>query len=197
MKEIKKLLPFFLLPVLITFNSSCKSELDKEEYVSWIEDYENGLHVTRDVGEYNFDLQYKPSEYLEIQTAAYTPIGNEEEGKNNMQYYTLTVSLNSKRSDLINHDVKNAQEKAEKLYYLSYQFANDIFIEENGERFPCQLFHFERSYDLKPSRTFVLGFENPKAESASARLIIDSPYFKLGPVKIKVNKNNIPDLKQS
>ena len=58
MKNILSLMILILL-------CSC-SGVSPAEYVKWVEDEENGLRKTKTVGEYEFNIQYCPSSYLEI-----------------------------------------------------------------------------------------------------------------------------------
>jgi len=168
--------------------------------MQWVESRDNPLHITQTEGEYLFDLQYQPAEYVYLQrinardvsaqwdTAALKDI----EG---MQYYTLTIGLTDPRLDFLNHQVANPSQKGEKLYYFSYTFPQDIYLVDNNRKLPCELFHFERSYDLKPSRTFVLGFENPHKQSEEATLVVQSPWITDKPVSLRINKKDIPKVK--
>jgi hypothetical protein len=165
-----------------------------------VEDYENGLHTKRIVGEYTFDLQYKPSTYLLLQQQP--PNGLEANvdpaaltAFEEMQYYTLTVGLSDLKTDFIDYHVSNVADQQRKLYYFSYSFQHHIYVEEGGIKYPCLLFHFERSYDLKPTRTFVLGFGKPAQDFESARLVIQSPWFGTEPVNFTIEKKNIPTIK--
>ncbi|MDQ3395276.1 MAG: hypothetical protein M3512_14345, partial [Bacteroidota bacterium] len=112
-----------------------------------------------------------------------------------LQYYLLKIEVAGSNMDFLNHGIQSIQEKQEKIYYFSYLFQDDIYLEEEGEKLPCVLFHFERAMDMKNSRTFVLGFEKPLKESESACLIINSDQFDAQNIKIKISKKNIPNLK--
>jgi hypothetical protein len=181
----------FLLCCL--FLSSCKETLDRSAFINWVHDYRNGLHVKKIVSEFVFDLQYKPSQYIALMST--TPSVSADPV---LEYYTLNISLKDPSVDFINYNVNDSDAKQKKVYYFSYLFQDDIFLEEAGGRMPCVLFHFEQS-DLKKSRTFVLGFEKSKSaldgSGDETRLVIDSPYFTSLPIKIKISKASIPELK--
>ena len=177
---------------------ACSGPIDKDAYVRWVQDQENGLHVTKIVGDYVFDLQYQPTDYVVLQrSAGNLNAGQYDQMKNeisSMQYYTLTISIADNRSDFIDFNIQSLQEKQQKLYYFSYQFQDDIHVEENGKKLPCVLFHFERPVDLKPARTFVLGFERT-GDSPTSVLNIISDYLGGEVVRINISKENIPTLK--
>lgn len=179
---------------LVCCSFSCSSALEKESYLEWVQDYENGLHVKKEAGEFIFDLQYMPDDYVWLQRQEGID-GDKEDREKTLQTYILTVSNRKHETDLVDYIGKSPEEKQRTLYYFSYLFQDDIYLEENGERLPCVLFHFEKPIDLKHSRTFVLGFENPAEDSEGNRLVIHSPKFNSLPVKINIVKKNIPALK--
>lgn len=182
------LLCFFLSGCCI----SCNSALSRDAYVAWVRDYDNGLHVKKQFSGYDFDLQYLPSQYVMLQRSGAVTEG--QDGQATLQHYTLSVSLENKAADLISHNIANSIEKQQKLYYFSYEFQQDITLEENGKVLPCALFHFEKGSGLSNVSTFVLAFENSEVPSAEATLVISSEHFSALPIKIKISKDNIPSL---
>jgi hypothetical protein len=174
--------------------TACSSRLEPQDYMAWVENYDNGLHIQRPVGPFVFDLQYKPSLYMLLQqTPQITPAQLKEVSlETEMQYYTLTLGLADGKGDFLNYQTANYTEQQQKLYYFSYLFQDHIYLEEDGKKLPCLLFHFERSYDLKPSRTFVLGFESPSKGLAPAQVVIESPWLNTGPVKLQIEKKDTP-----
>ena len=191
-----KRLRYNLLFILLFFLMSCSQSLEQDDYIAWVEGYENGLHVSRSLGDFIFDLQYKPAEYVRLQEKQWRG-GHDPElsVEENMQYFTLSIGLKDKQLDFMEYNIETVEQRSQMLYYYSFRFQNAIYLEENGKKLPCVLYHFERSYDLKPTRTFVLGFEKPNKGDEFTKLVIDSPWLNTGPVKFHINKNNIPELK--
>lgn len=171
--------------------ASCSRTLEREEYVRWVEDYTNGLHIQKAAAGFVFDLQYLPAAYRSLLNS---PSGTPTSAEQGMQYYTLKIDLKDSPGDIISYHVRDISEKQQRLYYFSYLFQNDLYLEEAGEKIPCVLFHFEQS-DLQTSRTFVLGFETSGETLEESSLVIDSQQFDSLPIKIKVSKQNIPVLK--
>jgi hypothetical protein len=182
---------------LITCISGCSGKLDRTEYVRWVCDYENNLHVRKGYQDFVFDVQYSPADLVWLQRTRVVDQSHYQEEKKeieNMQYYTLNISISGDDVDIVDYGVSDMAERQRKLYYFSYLFQQDIKLEDGGEEVPCVLFHFERPVDLKNSRTFMLGFENRHKDSKEARVVITSPHFGSLPIKIKVSKDNIPTL---
>ncbi len=187
----------FVSPILLLGTiTSCHGNLDKKEYVAWVRDYENGLHVKKQQIPYYFDLQYQPMPYMMLQRASSSSASEgQDKSESAIQYYTLSIGLEDNSMDILRYQITNQAEKQQRLYYFSYQFQNDITLEENGKVFPCVLFHFESEATVNNARTFVLAFERSPTASKEATLIINSGTFGPIPVKIRVSKDHIPSLK--
>ncbi len=192
-----KISPLFSVLIAAILLAGCSGKLDRKEYISWVRNYDNGLHVQKKSGDFVFDLQYQPDAYVLLQRnpnltkEGYNDAVKEIEG---LQYYILTVSVADKSQDIVQYGATSEAELQRKLYYFSYLFQNDIQLNDNGTTLPCVLYHFERSVDVKTGRTFVLAFETPKVPSTEATLNISAEPFGSLPVKIKVSKDNIPML---
>jgi hypothetical protein len=182
------------LLVTIGLCMSCTPRLGREEFVGWVQSYEHGLHVKQVFSEYEFDVQYQPNAYralLRNPNITEAEYAQEQDG-DALQYYTLTISLQDKNTDFLNYGISTMEEKQQKLYYYSYNFQDDIHLEEGGKTFPCALYHFERSADVSNSRTFVLAFEKADEVSKTARLVINGESFGTPPVHIEIEKNTLP-----
>lgn len=185
MKSVHKPLVFFVF--VVTF-SSCNAPLDRASYQNWIQDYDNGLHVRQSFSNYVFDLQYQPHDYLRAIGQTKSVQGD------SLQYYILKISVEDRDESIIDYNAIDVLEKQHRVYYYSFRFQNDIFLEEDGERLPCVLFHFENS-DLIRHRMFLLGFENPRSGSSTeSTLVVESERLSALPIKIRISKNNIPSL---
>ncbi len=178
---------------------SCNSSLTKDEYIHWVKDVDNGLHVIAEQSDLIIELQYQPADYLLLQRNYVSKDFHKTNDSilaeiDNMQHYLLTIRTKS-NTPIENFNVTNQDQKQRKLYYLSYLFQHDISLRDNDDTHPCVLYHFEKPADLSYSRTFVLGFENSNQNSTEATVTIVSEHFGSLPINIKVSKANIPKLK--
>lgn len=176
-----------LIVSLLFIITSCKSELSKEDYIAWVRSYENGLHVKKPYGDFIFDLQYLPSDYFLAQS-------ENSEANSEIQQYILTISLVGRDDNIIDFNASDLRSQKAKEYYFSYQFQNDVVLEENGEQLQCLLYHFESLSGIKGGKTFVFGFNVPEISGDEVRLVIRSQYLSSLPIKISVSKKNIPAL---
>lgn len=177
--------------ILILF-LSCQQQLDTKDYFFWIENPENELHVIKTSNEFVFDLQYQPYEYLNILGRNSRNLEAKQAGQETQQFL-LKISHQDSKNDWIRRG--SQKEIQGKLYYFSYLFQEDVYIEENGVVLPCKLYHFEQSQSFGVDKVFLLSFENRFPKSQSATLVINSEYFGSLPIRMKVSKSNIPKLK--
>ena len=172
---------------------SCNSGLKADEYRKWVTNQENGLHCNYQLGDFSFDVQFKPWEYVWLSQGDNQM--NREQAQRELgglQYYSLTIST-SQLVDIIKYGATTPEEVQQNLYYYSYLFQYDISLLDNGKKLPCVLYHFERSGDLRTSRTIELGFET-NGLSKEAIIVIQSQKISALPVQIKIKKENIPAL---
>ena len=169
----------------------CREKLAPDQYIIWIQDYDNGLHVKREYADFVFDVQFQPQDFFKLTAAQPEPAGD---GSVAMQYYLLRISCKDPSMDPVRYGVNNVSEWQQRLYYYSYLFQNDLFLEEDGVKYPCVLFHFEQS-DISNSRVFTLGFETSARGADRSRLLIESEQFGSLPLRMEIVKEKIPALK--
>ena len=135
------------------------------------ETIETGL--TREVGDFKFLIQSaKPS------------------NKNNeFLEYKLELKRNDDR-DLISFEGTSAEVQS-RIYYYSYRFKEDIYIQQDQSKIPVDFCHFERSFDMKKGRNFMLAFAKSKVdENHPFQIVVDSEVLATGPVKFKIAQIN-------
>lgn len=185
-----------LLLLVSLFCSSCwKKKLPAKEYYSYVVNEENNLHKNKSINDFIFDVQFKPVDFIicseyknQLNRAVYSQRKSELEG---MVYFNL--KLKNKNRDLFEINSENVKDVELKRYYYSFDFAKDIYLEQNGNVIPCGLFHLERSYDLNGFKMFQLAFP-VKTVSNDLTLVIDSRILALGPVKVNFKKKDISNI---
>ncbi|MBL7845569.1 MAG: hypothetical protein KF846_13745 [Cyclobacteriaceae bacterium] len=190
-----------ILHVFILLSSvsiiSCSTELAPEAYIAWIKNPGNGFRHVSSANGFHFDLQYKPLELIWLEQGGSKAIPLEKVKKKfgDLQYIELSIRPENGQASILQVDASTTQKLQQNLYYYSYLFEHDISLEIDGERFPCTLFHFERSVDIKPDRVFSLGFEAPIPKNGLATLIIRSERLSALPIRLQINFSQIPMLK--
>lgn len=176
------------------FISACSKTLDPDAYIVWVKDTENGLRKVKKANGFVFNVQYKPFELIWLEKG-----GDKSKGVNTqnegLQYLELSIKPETGTASILNIHAGSQQELQQNLYYYSYLFEHDIFLEIDGEKFPCSLFHFERGVDVKPERTFSLGFDAPTPKNGLVTLLIKAERLSALPIRIQLEVSKIPTLK--
>lgn len=171
--------------------------LSPREYVSWIEDKNNGLKVEKKIGEFTYMFQYKPTDYVvamdlkmdSISKAIFQKKGDEYSG---LQYFNFRISTES-GGELLKKNVADERDYYGRIQYFSFDMQNDLKLIDGKDTLKCLLFHFERVFGLAPYATFLLGF--PVSQNRENKtLFYDDKIFGLGRIYLTVQSKNINKL---
>ncbi|MDQ3110676.1 MAG: hypothetical protein M3R17_12350 [Bacteroidota bacterium] len=170
-------------------------ELPVAEYIQWVESEESGLHATKTISDYTFELQYKPLDYVVLQDKKQndlTPAGLKaaKEDISDMQYYTFRIQV-PKGKDANKYGLSNDQEFYGRLQYFSLEMQQDLELIENGDTLPCLMFHYERTYGIDPRATFVMAFSSRGNSGADKTLLFSDHTLGVGTVLITISGNDI------
>lgn len=184
--------------------------LTPSEYVEWVENKQNGMTVTKKLNDIVFNLLYKPDGYEALIRVKGDSLTNENINsvKNELkglQYYTLSISTQDNKGELLKHKLETTDEYYRRIEYCSFNMQNDIKLIENGDTLDCKLFHFERVFSVAPEATFVLAFEDNRTAKAAEQgnynsdkiLSYTDGIFGMGRINLLISKahlNNIPKL---
>ncbi|MEN7550544.1 hypothetical protein AAG747_21670 [Rapidithrix thailandica] len=164
--------------------------LSKEAYLAEVRDREGAFCQRQEVDDFRVELWYTPAAYMALQQYEDSLVSRIE-AMSGMQYYTLKLGIPGE--DLVKSLTSGPEEVQRLLYYFSYGLQSDIYIEQSGQKLPCVLYHFERSYDLGGSRTFTLGFEDPAKGQGTSTLVLESALWEQ-PLRFVIEKDGLPQL---
>jgi hypothetical protein len=189
--QMRKFTFFYGMLSFLIFCSCGKQTLSPSEYVKYIEDESHGLKVSRTIGDVQYAVLYKPSDYMRIRE---THSGaNIKEEKGDLEYFSLHYSLSDTSGDLLKKDITTPEEYYERVNYMSYGMQNDIRLVEGTDTLSCRLYNFVRSYGLSPAADIVLAFESSASHSGKT-LLIDDNVFGAGMIKIKFEQEDIENI---
>ncbi len=194
MKDFKKIIIWIL--IVFSLGSCNKDYANVSEYISYVRNPINGLQKEKVIGNISLALQYKPIDYMVLNETRGKIDGRFEKRKkelSGLQHYTLKLALSSHQGDITEYKVSDEKGYQDRLYYLSYGMQEDIKMVQGTDTLKCSLYHFERSFDSSPYRTFVLAFEEHQAEGDRI-LIWDSKEMGLGTLKLGIKEKDIKSI---
>jgi len=178
--------------------------LDAADYVSWMKDPENGFKREKKMDELTFSVQYKTPEYITCMELHGRPCADSVLKKNiselnDMQYYDLKIVLEDGSSELLKYKNTSPQQYNDRVNYFAFGMQNDLALVDGNDTLRCELYHFERAYDITPSATLLLGFSKKNSSGRNDKtLIFYDRTFNKGMLKFKFAAtafNNKPKLK--
>jgi hypothetical protein len=192
---------------VVIFLSSCiffgcaRKDLSPLEYVKWVEAESHGLNLKKQIGEFEFGLQYKPHDYIALMEKKDENISSYDLNKRvaelgGLDYYTFRIS-SSKSKEILSAGISSENEYYQRLEYFMSPMQDDISMVIGKDTIPCTLFHFERTYGLTPYCNFVMGFPSVKEENSDRKFIYNDRILGTGNVIININNSdlkNIPTL---
>ena len=190
--------------IIAILGIACQSTVPPSELVSYVKNPENGLNKNKKMGPLNMELQYKPIPFVISNELRRNTISSDEyqtrfDDLKGLQYYNLKLSISQKGMDVTNFNVADMGAQQERLQYLAFGMQHDIRLVQGSDTLRPVLYHFERSFNLTPHRTFVLAFEETESIADNDKVfILDSPIFNTGPMKLSIRKEaiqNIPNIK--
>lgn len=200
---MSKIYIWFLLFLLLL---GCgPKRLPPSDYIKWVENKANGLFIEKDINNYSFRLQFKPVEYIiarEFGPENLYKIDEFEARKNQLDsfcYFNLDISSADKKKSVLSEDLVEQKEYYSRLNYYTSFAQNDIKLCANGDTLSCSLYHFERTYDISPFNTIVLGFKLPcklKDLNSDLQLIYEDKVLSVGEVKFLISKNKLQNIPQ-
>ncbi|MCW3084172.1 MAG: hypothetical protein JWP12_1538 [Bacteroidetes bacterium] len=165
--------------------------LDAAAYVRWMQDPENGLKKEKKIDELTFSVQYKTPEYVTCMELRGRPCTDSVLRKNigelkDMQYYDLKILLNDGSSELLKYKNTSPQQYNDRVNYFAFGMQNDLALVDGNDTLRCDLYHYERAYDVTPSATMLLGFiKKSNNDKNDKTLIFYDRTFNKGMLKFK------------
>lgn len=193
----------FLIICCAVFLWSCGGDkpslLTLDEYKHWMQTKASEILVKqKKIGDLDFVVKYRPLNNMALRNLKGKKINQksfdaEVSKLKDLQYYVLNINvLGDSKQNITNYNISSKEEQEKRLYYLSFQMKNDIRLIDGTDTLACELFHFERAYNLTNHRTFNLAFDRSLHDLETDKtLIIDVPYFGTGPVKLNFSKKDI------
>lgn len=172
--------------------------MSPEDYVAWVKAEENGLHKIKETGDYKLDVQFKPSGYMLLQemdgkVPSDTTFKRYTEEMKGEAYFDLKLGPKGSSVDLLRHNVASQMDYQERVYFFSFKFTDFIYLKQGDRKIPCSAYHFERAYNLKNNRSFLLGFSDVNFKEP-VTLVIDVDILKTGPTEFEFDLQNMPVL---
>ncbi len=190
-----------LFVTMIMLSASCNRVqiLQAGAYSSWVQNPENGLLVKKQIGEIEYSIQYKPLDFVILQSNGKAV--NKSEAQilkkefDGMEYFTFRLKSLSE-NDALNMNSDNEGQYNLKLEHFINNVQDDFKLVDGQDTIPCSLCQYERDYGITPYQTFSLGFNKVRNSPHDLRLIYSDQVMGTGPVSITIESGTIKNIPQ-
>lgn len=193
-----------LVALMLIFLAACTTEqLTAPEYVKWVENEKNGLMISKQIGEMEFQLQYRPLEYVVMMDTknmnlAADALESRKKEMSGLQHFVFRMRVAGFEDDILKYKLNQPGEYEERVKYLSFNVQNDFRLIDGADTLPCTICTYERAFGVTPYTTMVLGFPESSGGLSHKTLIYQDQLLGAGPVMMTIEKEsieNIPQLK--
>lgn len=201
---MKSRVAYLSITLLLLSAAGCKTLLPPSQYVKWIESADHGLKQEHEVNGVQFDLQYKPADYIIAcengkHELPETFHASRKEKLGELFYFSL--ALKSGTQDLLMHNLNNEQEYYQRVNYYSLDFQQDIKMVVGTDTLPCLMYQFENTYGVAPYIKMSLAFSGKKRPDISQKdftILVNDRVFGGGWLRFPFahqDLNAIPEIK--
>jgi hypothetical protein len=187
---------FSFLGLNLPFSSS-GSSLEPYEYVSYVDQENNGLHSSKQLDDLSFEVTYKPTDYLvvkelkqkEIQSGDYEALRQEYK---DMHYFLLSIKNTSSETDVLKYKISTQAAYSERLKYFAFGMEQDLRLVEGADTIPCSMVLYERNYGISQQANFMIAFPVTDTSIVQDKTILfEDQIFGMGMLKVNISKESI------
>lgn len=193
---------FSVLLLAVCLLSACKyyDWLSAEDYISYVENEENGMVKNIEIDGWKYNIQYKPADYILLHEHN-TEAENRERKKQleGTAWFNITVIQKDGKGSPLRYHVNTQEEYQSRYNYYLYQAGSDISLVWNGDTLHPVSYIFENNYNLAPQETMVAGFILPEKATekvTDVQLVYKDRLLGTGIIKAKFYQKDISSLPQ-
>lgn len=193
--------PFSLFAGMALLLGGCApDQLSPDDYRAWVDNPKHGLRVTKELKHHNFELQYRPVDYValkELESKSdldLSHLQSRREKLKNLQHFILRVHC-PPGQDLLKDNLSEEQDYYNRIDYYHSYMPGDLRLIDGNDTLAPALFHYERTFSVGPYHTFVLGFPTKEgSETTDKELIWNAWMLDYGPVHLRVKGSDLREL---
>jgi len=164
------------------------------ELVQWVENPKHGLLKQKIIDGIQYDLQYRPLEYITAKEAddklLTTAFIQERKARlSGMEYYHLRVG-SANGGEVLMANCNSQDDYHTRNTYLMFDFRQDIHLVANDDTLPCMLYHYENHQGLAPYADILMAFEKT-GTAADRTILINDKVFGNGLIKLEISEQDI------
>lgn len=189
-----------IITLTIIAQGCSRQKATPEEYIAYINNAKNGLTQTREFGEYQITLQYRPLAFEVLNNTGAESITKETldkqlTGNSGLEYYLLKIGSIEKKTDALANGLSSTGQYQERISQLVSGIERSIKLVIDQDTFPCVMHHYERNYQMADYHNILLVFEPQKPALGRDRTIVyDDEILGIGKIIYTIDKSDIKSI---
>lgn len=155
-----------LLSIVFLQGCSSNSINEYKDYLSWLNDKDNGLVFDKEINGIQIKVKHLPSNFLAYQDLINEKNVSKSKADSLIQSYdksltfllTLGIDGEKRKGDIMYQGVQDYEDYKRKLYHLNFDIENRISLKMEGKEYKPVLSNLENVYGLTDSRKIMLVF---------------------------------------
>lgn len=190
----------YIVAVLIAIGlMACHRTLKTDEYVKHIRNVDNGLRKIVEVGDWEYDIQYKPSDYiLSLEQVSDSSRKRRQEELKGTVWFNISFMNKTGKVSALRYGLGSIDEYDGRLgYFLNGAEAEIQMVYGLKDTLKPIAYEFENNYNLAPQETMVVGFKLPDGEERihqDLQLVYNDKIYKTGIIKVKILKGSVENI---
>jgi hypothetical protein len=194
---MKKAIVIFFIVNL--YGCGGKYNLDKKDYLAWIESEESGLtkhHLEKNL---DFTAIYCTKDYLIAKEMKVEDVKEEnfkrrEKDFEGFEYFKVRIKRTDSNQEVLMHGLSDENQYLERVNYMSYGFDENLCLVRNNFKdtiYPA-LYHFERTYGVVPYADLIVSFKSDSSlKDTNYKLVINDNVFGNGLIVYDFDKRKL------
>lgn len=182
---------------VISTDASAPESLSPSAFVQWVHKQENKLVQTHHAGDLHFIATYLPTDYmacnhLQAESIDSKTMQEARSGFADMEFYRFRIQVDGAQTPA-HYQVPSLADYQQRIAYFAYDMQNQLYLQNaDGLRVSCDYYVFERSYNMAPYHTFLIGFsKTPGTESDTWQLVLEDQLYGQGRLTFAWDRNDI------
>jgi uncharacterized protein YuzB (UPF0349 family) len=177
----------------------CQKTLSTGEYARFIQNPENGLRIEKQKNGVKLTAQYKPLAFLALQN---DPAHKAENISKNIKeikgyhYFNFTIGSSDGHTALLEGNDSSTRH-FNRLSYCEFTMQENFALVDGKDTLPCEMYHFERNYNLAPLNNFILAFPDKGTTAGKPNdltLLYEDKLFDLGQLEFRIKASDIKNI---
>jgi len=191
----------FIAAVIALLAMGCnRHSLNQTEYVRYVQNDKNHLKKAVKMQDMEFDIQYKPYEYIMLLESRNNPAYDKAKRLKQLEgtvWFNISFKKTNTEMSALKEGAASLDEYDQRLNYFLNYAAKDIVLVYGGDTLKPASYLFENNYNIGPEETMVVGFIFPGKDQKPIKDMQISYYDRLfhnGIIKASFSAATIKDI---